>query len=49
VFNRTELLDEAAAAELRLVREFFLQEPMDIAGASEPPSHGAFLFRQAAP
>jgi putative methyltransferase (TIGR04325 family) len=49
VFNRTELLDEAAAAGLQLVREFFLQEPMDIAGAPEPPTHGAFLFRQVAP
>jgi putative methyltransferase (TIGR04325 family) len=49
VFNRTELLDEAAATGLRLVREFFLQEPMDVAGAPERPSHGAFLFRQAAP
>ena len=49
VFNRAELLDDAEAAGLRLVREFFLQEPMEIAGAPEPASHGAFLFRQAAP
>lgn len=49
VFNRTELLDAAADAGLALVREFFLQEPMDIAGAPEPPSHGAFLFQQAEP
>ncbi|MEJ7787653.1 MAG: glycosyltransferase [Solirubrobacteraceae bacterium] len=45
VFNRSELLDGAAAAGLELVREFFLQEPMDIRGAPERPSHGAFLFK----
>jgi putative methyltransferase (TIGR04325 family) len=49
VFNRTELLNEAEAAGLQLVREFVLQEPMDVAGAPERPSHGAFLFRQGAP
>jgi putative methyltransferase (TIGR04325 family) len=46
VFNRAELLDGAAAAGLELVREFFLQEPMEIAGAPESPSHGAFLFKR---
>ncbi len=45
VFNRSELLDAAAAAGLDLVREFFLQEPMDVAGAPERPTHGAFLFK----
>ena len=44
VFNRTEFLESAAATGLELVREFFLQEPMDIVGAPERPSHGAFLF-----
>jgi hypothetical protein len=46
VFNRLELLDGAAAAGLRLVREFFLQDMMDMAGAPEPPCHGAFLFKR---
>ena len=46
VFNRAELLDEAATVGLELVREFFLQEPMDVAGAPERPSHGAFLFKR---
>lgn len=46
VFNRRELLDDAAAAGLELVREFFLMEPMDVAGAPERPSHGAFLFKR---
>jgi putative methyltransferase (TIGR04325 family) len=46
VFNRSELLDEVAAAGLELVREFFLQEPMHIAGAPEGPSHGGFLFER---
>ena len=46
VFNRTEFRDSAAATGLELVREFFLQEPMDIAGAPERPCHGAFLFRR---
>ena len=46
VFNRAELLEEAAAVELELVREFFLQETMDVAGAPERPSHGAFLFKR---
>lgn len=44
VFNRSELLDGAAVAGLHLVREFFLLDPMEIAGAPESPSHGAFLF-----
>ena len=44
VFNRAELLEDASAVGLELVREFFLQEPMDVAGAPERPSHGAFLF-----
>jgi putative methyltransferase (TIGR04325 family) len=47
VFNRVELLDEATASGLCLVREFFLQEPIDVAGAPERPSHGAFLFQVA--
>ena len=44
VFNRSELLEEATAAGLELEREFFLQDPMPIARAPEPPTHGAFLF-----
>ena len=44
VFNRSELLEEATAAGLKLEREFFLQDPMPITGAPEPPTHGAFLF-----
>jgi putative methyltransferase (TIGR04325 family) len=48
VFNRMALLEEAQAAGLELVREFFLQEPMDVVGAPERPSHGAFLFKATA-
>jgi putative methyltransferase (TIGR04325 family) len=44
VFNRSELLDEAAAAGLELVREFVLDGPMEIAGAPERPRHGGLLF-----
>jgi len=44
VFNRSELLDVAAAGGLQLVREFFLQDALHISGAPESPCHGAFLF-----
>jgi putative methyltransferase (TIGR04325 family) len=46
VFNRTELLAEATAAGLALVREFVLDGPMEIAGAPERPYHGGMLFRR---
>jgi hypothetical protein len=46
VFNRSELLDSAAADGLQLAREFFLQDAMDISGAPEPAVHRAFLFRR---
>lgn len=49
VFNRAELLDEAAAAGLELVREFVLQGPVEIAGAPEHPRHGGLLFVRSTP
>ena len=48
VFNRDELLREAAAASLRLVREFLLFGEIDAVGAPERPvEHRGFLFQPA--
>ena len=48
VVNREELLREAAAARLELVREFLLQAWFTAPGAPEQPvEHRGFLFRRA--
>jgi putative methyltransferase (TIGR04325 family) len=49
VLNRSSLLDAATAAGLELVREFVIQEPMDVAGAPERPSLWGFYFERTGP
>jgi len=45
VFNRSALLDRAAAVGLTLVREFLLGDQPDVVGAPEQDETRAFLFR----
>ena len=47
VINRDELLATAAAAGLRLEREFLAPGTIDPPGAPEPAVHRSFLFRAA--
>jgi putative methyltransferase (TIGR04325 family) len=46
VLNAGELVDVACAAGLRVMREFHLLDPHEIAGAPEPVRHGGFLFER---